>query len=82
MLTIDKTHREPRRPATRPRLAKGETLEYLDWLLDEHRTMVEADAKTHLAVAELAVRVHMGNAQAKTTQADLIRDGIMDAPST
>lgn len=62
----------------RPRLRADNIEEYLDWLT---RYGLPSEVETGLKAAELVVRLRMGEAQAKTTHADLIRDGVID-PAT
>jgi hypothetical protein len=65
----------------RPRLTAPGVVEYLDWVTSNLETLDTEHIGHHMRAAELVVRVHMGNAQAKDTQHTLVRDGIMEAPT-
>lgn len=64
----------PARPPL-PRLRADNVEDYLDWLM---RNGSPQEVENGLRAVELVVRLRMGEAQAKTTHAQLIEQGVVD----
>lgn len=64
----------------RPKLTADTAVDYIDWLTSNLDALEPHDIAHHFTAAELVVRVHMGNAQAKATQHTLVQDGVIDPP--
>ena len=80
---INSLDRKPAAPPElkRPKLTVDTVVEYLDWALANARALsLRDELAAHMQGAELVVRIHMGNAQAKDTQHTLVRDGLIDPP--
>lgn len=74
---------EPPGPTStaRPQLTASNAVEYIDWALSNAPALVNTKTlDAHLRGAELVVRMHMAEAQAKDTQHTLVRDGVIDPP--
>ncbi len=69
-----------KKPPTRPTLDPEALVDYLDWIGSCVGGMTAADLQAHMQVAELAVRLAMGAAQAKATQHTLVQDGVIAPP--
>lgn len=65
---------------TMPELSRTTIEPYMNWLARNAAAMDAPHLAACLNLAELTVRLHMGDAQAKDTQHTLVRDGVMEAP--
>ncbi len=63
-------------PTPRPVLTADTAVEYLDWIM-RNLNHLGPSVIHHMAAAELAIRIKMGEAQAKATQHTLIEDGVI-----
>ena len=67
-------------PTARPKLTAETTFEYLEWIAENQDKIGRPQLETHKQIAELAVRMRMGEAQDKATQHTLIEDGTIAPP--
>lgn len=68
------------RPTPRPILTADTAVEYLDWIM-RNLDHLGPTVVHHMAAAELAIRIKMGEAQAKATQHTLVEQGVIEPPS-
>jgi hypothetical protein len=68
------------RATPRPTHTADTAVEYLDWIM-RNLDHLGPTVLHHMAAAELAIRIKMGEAQAKATQHTLVEQGIIDQPT-